>query len=290
MLWDDAWDVRKLRTANAVEDFFEWWDSTAETRLEPGGLFLQQQQRLQPNDISNYCLSKRMELTDRELEEIGGEEMAPMRYHHIAFKAWDDEHPHATDEDWLDLDSPPWPEGPLLSPRRIPWRRLRSLRLNKPDDFSLTYQQDDRNLVGQLVSELWVNGGQDSDGELLPGCRDLERRLGEVPADLVEPVLSVAMTDPSAENRWGHIWMLWQPASEAVRDSDGRIVSPASEDLRHVIRVQQGKMSADQFLDWNNATQSFYGLMEDWWQESNEKGRPIRWWLVECCSAVFVAV
>ena len=281
VLWDDAWDVRKLRTATSVEDFYEWWDTTAETRLEPGGLFLQQGQRLQPNDISNYCLQKRMELTNREIEELGGQDNVPMRYHHFVFKAWDDSHPKATDEDFLDIDSPPWPEGPLLSPRRIPWRRLNSLRSNKPDEFNLVYQQDDRNLVGQLVSELWVNGGVDETGELLPGCQDAERRMGEIPEGLEEPLISVAMTDPSGTNRWGHIWYLWQPAMEPQKNPDGQIMSSSSEDVRHLIRCQQGKMSADLFLDWNNATQTFYGLMEDWWQESNEKGRPIRWWIVE---------
>ncbi len=60
-LWDDLWDPRKVRSGDAREDFFEWFDSVAETRLEPGGLFLLQGQRLDPNDIYRYALDKRTE-------------------------------------------------------------------------------------------------------------------------------------------------------------------------------------------------------------------------------------
>lgn len=267
ILWDDLWDVRKLRSADTREDFYSWFDNTAETRLEPGGLFLLQGQRLEADDVYSYALGKTLE---DDLEELGPDDgSAPMRYHHIVYKAWDDDHPHAHDAEWLRPSSPPWPEGPLLSPQRLPWRRLNGIRKNRPDMFALTYQQSPDLMTETLVNKLWVQGGVSSDGEYLPGCLDLERRLWEVPADLAEPIVSVAMTDPSVTNRWGHLWYLWQPSDDGV------------EDIRHVMAVEQRKMSADMFLDWNNASQVWHGLMEDWWQSSNELGKPIRWWIVE---------
>ena len=270
VLWDDLWDVRKVRSLDAREEFFEWFENTAETRLEPGGLFLLQGQRLAADDIYAHALAKPADLTDGEMEELGlgPEDEMPGRYHHISYKAYNEE--LDTGPESLKPESPPWPDGPLLSPTRLPWRRLRGIRAASPDLFSLTYQQDATNLTETLINPLWIYGGVGEGGQIHPGCVDKDRRLWEVPANLAEPVVSVAMTDPSGTNQWGHLWYLWQPA---LADHD--------QDMRHVMAIDWRKMSADQFLDFNQRTGEYHGLMEDWWQTSQKLGRPIRWWIIE---------
>ena len=51
VIWDDVYDPRKMRSAEAREDMRRWWDEVAETRLEPGGLLLLQGQRMSADDI-----------------------------------------------------------------------------------------------------------------------------------------------------------------------------------------------------------------------------------------------
>ena len=271
-LWDDLWDMRTIRTADARDRFFEWFDNTAETRLEPRGLFLLMGQRLAINDVYDHALAKRAESDD--WEQTGDPEMFVPRYHHIVFKALDEDKltgDKEMDRRLLSTDAPAWPEGPLLSPQRLPYKRLNSIRENNPTMFSLTYQQSSEGVTERLVDPLWVSGGQNpTTGEYHPGCRDDERRLWEVPQNLAGPLMSVAMTDPSGTNRWGHLWYLWQPQ-----------IPGETEDVRHVMALEHKRMPADQFLDWNSSTNSWSGLMEDWWQRSNELGQPIRWWIIE---------
>lgn len=271
-LWDDVWDPRAVRSSDAKEDFFEWFDNVAESRLEPGGLFLLQGQRLAPDDIYRYALDKTDELDEDDLadfELIGEERPRSRKYHHIVFKAYD-ETKDTGDPALLKPDAPAWPDGPLLSPFRIKWRKLRQIRQNNPDTFSLVYQQEDHELSETLVNPLWIKGGQGVDGTYYPGCRDDDRKMWEVPQGLKEPVVSVAMTDPSHTNYWASHWYLWQPA-----------MSKDELDLRHLMALHWKKMQAPEFLDFNTSTQSWHGQMEDWWQISNELGRPIKYWIVE---------
>lgn len=272
-LWDDLWDLRKVRSSDAREDFFEWFDSVAESRLEPGGLFLLQGQRLDPNDVYRYALDKRdggVDLDD--FERIEGDEIEEPRrgkYHHIVFKAYDSSK-DTGDPKLLRPDAPPWPEGPLLSPARLKWRRLRTIRDNTPDQFSLVYQQEDHDLAETLVNPLWITGGSTDDGEYYVGCRDNERRMYEPPKGLKPPVVSVAMTDPSGVNMWANIWQLWQPS-----------IPDVTEDVRHIMAMRAKRMSAPDFLQYNSHSRSYSGLMEEWYQISKEVGFPIQHWIVE---------
>ena len=43
----------------AKQNLRTWWDSEAETRLEPRGLLLVQGQRIQHDDLYRYCLDKK---------------------------------------------------------------------------------------------------------------------------------------------------------------------------------------------------------------------------------------
>ena len=58
VIWDDVYDPRKMRSAEAREDMRRWWDEVAETRLEPGGLLILQGQRMSADDIYRYALDK----------------------------------------------------------------------------------------------------------------------------------------------------------------------------------------------------------------------------------------
>jgi hypothetical protein len=272
-LWDDLWDPRKVRSSDAREDFFEWFDSVAESRLEPGGLFLLQGQRLDPNDVYRYALDKRDGGADLDdFERIEGDDLEEPRrgkYHHIVFKAYDASK-DSGDPSLLRADAPAWPEGPLLSPSRLKWRRLRQIRDNSPDQFSLVYQQEDHDLAQTLVNPLWIAGGNSDDGEYHIGCRDDDRKMFEPPKDLLPPVVSVAMTDPSGVNMWANLWMLWQPG-----------ITDVSEDIRHIMAMRAKRMSAPEFLQYNSHDRTYSGLMEDWYQISKEVGYPIQHWIVE---------
>jgi hypothetical protein len=274
-IWDDLWDPRKARSADTREQVYSWFDEVAETRLEPGGLFLLQGQRLAPDDIYAYALAKTDELDEWEqIDEPGFEVVAQRKkYHHITYKALDEEKltgDPAKDELLLRPDAPAWPDGPLLSPRRITWKRLRQVRSNSPDQFKLVYQQEDSDLEETLVNPLWIDGGIGKDGEVFPGCWDRGRPMWTVPEGLAQPVVSVLMADPSPTQYWGIHWWLFQPGDGAT-----------TPDLRHVIALEERKMQANEFLDWHSSIGTWSGLLEDWYQASKERGFPLQYVIVE---------
>jgi len=73
IIWDDLYDPRKMRTAEAREDLKRWWDEVAETRLEPGGLLVLQGQRMAGDDIYRYALDKQVTWTKTKI----GKQMYP---------------------------------------------------------------------------------------------------------------------------------------------------------------------------------------------------------------------
>lgn len=273
-IWDDLWDPRRTRSADTREQVFAWYDEVAETRLEPGGLFLLQGQRLAPDDIYAYALAKTDDVDEWEqIDEPGAVESSGRRkYHHVVYKAIDEDKltgDPVVDERLLRPDAPAWPDGPLLSPRRVTWKRLRQVRSNSPDQFKLVYQQEDSDLEETLVNPLWIDGGVGRDGEVFMGCWDRGRPMWTVPANLRQPVVSVMMADPSPTQFWGLHWWLFQPG-----DDD-------TPDLRHVVAVEERKMQANEFLDWHSNIGSWSGLLEDWFQASKERGFPLQYVILE---------
>ncbi len=293
VVWDDLWVSNKLRTSDSREEFFHWYDDTAETRVEPGGLFLLVGQRLDAGDVYRYALDKLGydpeddlddELVDAVVEQTKATQAqmadavdvnprAGLKYHHIVFPAFDPSKDVGTEAERKALrkrTAPSWPDGPLLAPGRLTWRKLETIRKNRPDMFDLVYQQDDSKLEETLVNRLWIEGGTDPQtGEMYPGCRDNDRKMWEVPQGLAPPVVSVATTDPSHTAFWASTWSLWQPGDEI------------SGDVRHLMAMDNKRMDAPSFLDWNSATHTWSGLAETWFQESRELGHPIRYWIVE---------
>ena len=278
IIWDDLYDPTRLRTADAREQLFSWWDGTAETRLEPGGLLLLQGQRMDPDDSYRYALDKiappaETELDDDEWERQMAEaaNMEPgdipqdwRKYHHIVYQAhYDDkcEGDHSR-------HAKPWPEGCLLFPRRLTWRRLRFAKANTPERYQITYQQKDMDVEASLINPLWISGGTGRDGVDYPGCWDKDRGLWEIPRG-VSVDLVIASADPSPSKFWAlQAWAI-----------------NFDTEYRYLLECYRRKMDAPDFLDWNHSEGVFTGIAETWWQISKDIGHPITHWVVEANAA-----
>ena len=121
-MWDDLVDRKNVKTQESKDNIREWWDSEAETRLEPGGGLLLQGQRIANTDLYRYCLDK------KNLDESN-------KYSHVVYKAHDD----ALCTEEHGPDAKPWPDGCLLDPYRIPWKMLEQVKFQNPRGFSLLY-------------------------------------------------------------------------------------------------------------------------------------------------------
>lgn len=282
IVWDDLTNRKVVRSSDLSEQQVEWWDDEAETRLEPGGLLLLVGQRLAPNDIYRHCLDKLA--ADLELDEdvdvddvmdlatvVGEPVEIPRKYHHIVFEAHADErcaelHPDGVvaGSRWHKLDAPAWPDGCLLDPRRLSWRELSSIRKNSPERYETVYQQRDVAESEILVDPVWVAGGIDRNGFLAPGCWDMDRHAGEIPADLSPPFTSYAVLDPSVENMWAMQW--W--------------IHHHDTGLRYLIDLENRRMQMGDFLD-RNRDGTFTGWAETWQTRSEECRAPISVWVVE---------
>ena len=269
VIWDDVYDPRKMRSAEAREDMRRWWDEVAETRLEPGGLLVLQGQRMSADDIYRYALDKVAPPDDMDLEEEEFEtEDAPeewRKYHHLKYQAHHEELCQGDHKP----DAAPWPEGCLLYPRRLPWRRLRHVKAQTPDRFEVLYQQSDVNPSNVLVDPLWVSGGQSPDGVFHPGCWDEDRDLWELPSNISSDLHVMASADPSPSQFWALQCWAYAPETE----------------FRYLLESYRRKMDAPSFLDWSHERQSFSGIAEDWWQISNNLGHPITHWIIEANAA-----
>ena len=266
IIWDDLYDPRKMRTADARDDLKRWWDEVAETRLEPGGLLLLQGQRMAGDDIYRYALDKEAVLDDDEEDDVPEElRLGGKRYHHLLYKA------HYEDRCEKDhkQSAEPWPDGCLLYPRRLNWKKLTHIKAQTPDRFAILYQQDDADPASVLVDPLWVSGGTGQDGVLYQGCWDEGRDLWELPQNLPGEVLVIASADPSPTKYWAlQVWAY-------VPDSG----------MRYLIESYRQKMDAPTFLDWNHDDGVFTGIAEEWWHRSVAMGRPITHWVVEANAA-----
>lgn len=266
IIWDDLVDKTALRSTDAKEKMEGWWDDIAEKRLEPSGVLILQGQRMGGDDLYRYALNKRVELdADDDLEDDEDLPDSPNKYAHIVFKAHYDDRCEGLHK----RTSPYYPEGCLLDPRRLTWRDLRMEMGNPRNNFAVIYQQEDVDPSNVLVDKLWIEGGIDAKTRVsYPGCLDRERGIGELPHGLYGTLLSIATADPSPTKFWAIEWWV-------VRVVDG---VPQERYLMDLIRQ---KMDAPSFLDWNNPTQSFSGVMEDWQHRSVDLKLPITTWIVE---------
>lgn len=267
-LCDDVMTSANSREGKDRDNLIEKWEGVTEHRVEPAGLLLLCGQRLSSTDLSAHCLAQSAGDDDDETDDETPEDDGPRRvYRHIVYSAY---YPELdTGPESRRPSAPPWPLGPLLDPRRIPWRKLSALRQNRPDTFATVYQQQDGHVSDVLVREAWAFGATSAEGEMFPGCIDKGRRLGEIPPNLADPVLSVASVDPSGEKSWAFVWQLYQPEI----------------DFRHVVDLARSRMSAGEVITFNPVTRQCEGLMPEWQDRSMAMGRPITHWIVEINAA-----
>jgi hypothetical protein len=277
--WDDLIDTRKLRNLEWIENQRIWWDTEAETRLEPHGLLLLVGQRLGAHDLYRYCLDKRTGLEELEVDEDFDSTRLGRKYHHIIYRAHYESQCRA-DEDAAvhSRNAQPYVPGDpdsgcLLDPLRLPWRELKAAQA--VGNYQTVYQQEDVDPSDVLVQQIWVDGGRGLDGVDFPGCWDEDRDLGELPRGLDGRKLSIVTCDPSPTQFWSiQNWLYLESMN----------VEPGAG-LRYLIDHERRKMSAPDFLDWSPSFNMFTGLLEDWWQRSKDIGCPITHLIVEANAA-----
>jgi hypothetical protein len=276
-LFDDVASPDNARESVARDKLLERWDNVAEARCDPGGLLAVVGQRLGPGDLYAHCLAKvTYDLDDEDYdgtdvttpEQINQmEPLKSQKYKHIIYQAY---YPELdTGKDSRRFDSAPYPNGPLLDPKRLPWKDLSFIRYNKPDVFEVVYQQGELNLDAFLISKTWIHGGLGEDGVMYSGCIDHDRGHGEIPYGLAPPVISIVSVDPSPTMFWALTWILYQP----------------EQNLYHVIDIERCKLTAEDLLGFNTTTREYSGIMEDWQERSMRMGYPISHWVVEINAA-----
>lgn len=268
-IWDDLVTSNRLRTIEMIEKDRDWWDAYAERRLEPGGLLILQGQRMGASDLYRYALDMEVfDIEDGDDEDTEGvalresEDGGQRKYHHIIYKAHYEE--NCKGKETHKSSAPPYPEGCLLSPRRITWREVSSIQKNRPDTFAQVYQQEDVSPDAVLVDPAWINGYG-----TWPGCWDRDRDRLEIPQGLSSPTYSVVSCDPSPTRYWAIQWWLYNEPS----------------DQWFLIDLLRQGMDAPDFLDWNANMGVFSGVMEEWQQTSIQLGAPITHWIVEVNAA-----
>jgi hypothetical protein len=264
IVWDDLVTIQSLKSEESRQSLVDLWESTAENRLDPGGTLILQGQRLGSDDLYHYALSLR---DHTEVEFVGNDELAPKKYHHIVYKAhYEDK--CARDPKTLEItshafDAKPYPDGCLLDPYRLPFKELMRIKMNREDRFRVTYQQEESDPENSLVQMAWIDGGIDSHGKMSIGCWDEMRSIGKVTKGM--DGYSVITVDPSPTKYWAIEWAIFSPEDQ----------------VKHILDLHRGTMDAPDFLDWDQGTQTFTGLLEDWRVRASDEGRPIQHLIVE---------
>lgn len=262
LLADDVANAKNSVESVARDALIRTWDTTTEERLEPGGVLALIMQRLGPLDLSAHCLAKKT-FADVDDEESDDELVETPQYEHIVYKAYYEE--LDTGPASRRKDAPPWPDGPLLNPKRVGWADVRKKRAANPDMFATVYQQEDIAEGTYLIEETWAKGGLGRDGVMYPGCIDRDRQIGYIPRNLEGDIVSVAGVDPSGTELWAYIWMLYQ----------------RSTNLFYVVDIVRSKMTAEGMLGYNTTTREYSGIMDQWQHQSKLLGYPITHWIIE---------
>lgn len=260
-IWDDVYDPAQLRTIEARELMREWWTGNVETRLEPGGLLILQGQRKDAADIYRFALDKK-QFSDDDLDE---DDTGAAMYHHIRFQA------HYDDLCTGDHTNPkPYPDGCLLYPKRLSYRKLMRIKGNDNATFEIEYQQQDTAPSDVLVDKIWVSGGTDSTGAIRWGCWDNDRACNTLPKNLKGPLFSIATIDPSPKRFWG---------------IQHYVVAPNDNGQVFLMDLLRAKLRGSDVLDWVHEEGEFVGVMEDWQTRSERLGFPITDWIIEANAA-----
>jgi hypothetical protein len=196
-----------------------------------------------------------------------GQPVRQKKYRHIIYKAYYEE--LDTGKASRAFNALPYPDGPLLDPKRLPWKDLSFIRYSKPDVFNVVYQQEDLDLDSRLIDRVWMTGGRGLDGVEYPGCVDNERQPGYIPQGLAHPWVSIVAVDPSPTMFWAFVWIIYQPDLQ----------------IFHVVDLERVKLTAEEVLGFDTTSGEYSGLMEQWQNRSYDMGYPISHWVVEINAA-----
>lgn len=248
VIWDDLVTRGTMRTEDARAELIRWYEDEAETRIEPGGLFILQGQRMDSADLYRHALDMRGEV----LDENDDPDNRPAKYHHIVYKA----HYEEQCQDDHGKKAKAWPEGCLLDPQRLPYRFLAPLMRDKAEKFQVLYQQQDVDNSNNLVKQIWIDGGLDPDlGVEVPGCWDHDRQLGQFP-DLHGEKHVIVTIDPSPSMYWACLLWVYHPESK----------------LRYLVDIVRAKMDINEVLTRDEVTREFSGVLHDWMLRCNRTG------------------
>ena len=277
-LFDDVASPDNARESVARDKLLERWDNVAEARCDPGGLLAVVGQRLGSGDLYAHCLAK--VTYDDDIDDIYDgsditnpddlaaiEPMKRRKYRHIIYKAYYEE--LDTGKESKRYNATAYPHGPLLDPKRLPWRDLSYIRYNKPDVFRVVYQQEDLDLDSRLIDRTWITGGKGVDGVEYQGCIDPDRQPGYIQHDLSHPWVSIVAVDPSPTMFWALIWVIYQPQTN----------------IFHIVDIERRKLTAEELLGYDTTTGQYSGIMEEWQDRSHDMGYPITHWVVEINAA-----
>lgn len=258
MAGDDLDTTSSIRNMEVVEGRRLTFDDELEPRIEEGGLLALAQQRLGAFDFSAHVKAKRVLPDDSDPDS---DDEGELQYKHLVFRAHDET--RCVGKEGHRVDSPAWPKGCLLSPRKLSYRDLRK-QMGKPT-FKVVFQQEDPGEDDALVKEIWVKGGRDETGRTFMGCWDNDRGAWELPENLEGDKVAVITVDPSPTRYWSIQAWVYHPVSES----------------RFLLDLHREKMEAPDFLDWSHHLGDFTGLLEDWWHAFDRLGIPLGWVIVE---------
>lgn len=288
VVWDDLVVRARLRNPDVIAEDRRWFQDEAITRLEPGGLFILQGQRLGPEELYRFALDMKGDallFDEEELFELGIDpgDAQEKKFWHIVYKAHYTEvcstHPERRTHR---ITAPPYDpdkeisdptQGCLLDPVRLPYRELKEIQSRPDGNFNVVYQQEDSDPQDVLIPKFWLDGGV-HEGVDYPGCYDRKRKIAEIPflGPAFQGIRFSAVTiDPSPTNFWSIQWWLYVQPPEAERLMGFRYL------LDH-IRMPLG---ANDILDWSIDENRWVGLLEEWRIRAKRLGCPFRHLIVE---------
>lgn len=269
IFWDDLVTKRTMAETTS-ESFVEWFEDEAEPRLEPGGIFILNGQRMGKDLYRNRLDSEFIDI------DADGNEIVVKSYHHIIFPAHveanctGDHHRLKAAFAEFDEHGEAVPgTGCLLDPRRVTWGDLSRVKRRNKRTYEVVYQQNEYAEGERLLEEIWLSGGESLRGELFIGCRDLQRGRLQFPEHLDPRYVSAGSVDPSSSKNWSVQWWLHEPTN----------------DIDHLIDLYKGGLTAGELLSFNPETGQYYGMMDEWQRRSAMLGKPMKVWFVETNAA-----
>jgi hypothetical protein len=288
VICDDIQDPSKVTTLEALNELKDWFSTYAESRIEEGGLFVLNMQRVGAEDISNYALEMlsfdpndddEVDLEDLAEQEAERERLGidplPIRdgrvrkYRHIIYKAHADGEGECKGSKFHGLKAPAYPIGCLLFPRKLTYAKMRTKEANDRGKYRLWYQQEEVDTGNVLVEPIWIKGGRDDYGVQRHGCWDNNRGVRELPEDITTDIFSFLSVDPSPSQFWAVGWWIYHRASNEL----------------YLIDLVRQRMTSAAFFDTSPNTGISQGVLVDMFEASRAIGAPLTHLIAEVNAA-----